>query len=86
MTRFSFITIAIACCIASYIAGRANPSDYHAALIKAEGYDAGRQSVIDELPKPKPVSPLVNTPTSDQCIAWWTGTDLIAAKKKLCRS
>lgn len=57
MTRLTFITIAFICCILSYYAGRANPSDYHAAKLTAAGYDAGRQAAIDEIPRQTPPAP-----------------------------
>lgn len=83
MTRLTFITIAAACCILSYYAGRSNPSDYHAAKLTAAGYDAGRQSVIDELPKPSATKP-VQEDISQQCIAWWSTTNVKDAKKRFC--
>ena len=77
MTRLTFILVALIACTGSYIAGRANPSDYHAAKLTAKGYDAGRQAVLDELPKP--------TPTTDQYLAWWTGdTDMTKVRRRLC--
>ena len=82
MTRLTFITIAVCACLASYYAGRANPSDYHAAKLTAQGYAAGRQSVLDELPKPR--TEVVKDNTA-QCIAWWGNTNIKEAKKRFCQ-
>lgn len=80
MTRLTFITIAAACCILSYYAGRANPSDHHAAQLIAKGYDEGRQSAIDDAPY------ITREPAdiSQQCVAWWSGTNIKEAKKRFC--
>lgn len=82
MTRLTFIIISLCACLASYYVGRANPSDYHAAQLIAQGYDQGRQSVLDELPKPKaePVKDM-----TAQCIAWWAGSNIKEAKKRFCQ-
>ena len=85
MTRLTFITIAFICCILSYYAGRANPSDYHAAKLTAAGYDAGRQAAIDEIPRQTPPAPTAKPEDiSHQCIAWWNTSNIKDAKKRFC--
>lgn len=82
MTRLTFIGIALACCALSALAGRQYPDDQVAAVIKAEGFSAGRQDVIDNMPKP--AAPVVLKPTAEQCIAWWANTNIKEAKHRLC--
>lgn len=76
MKRITAIGIAAACCLASYFAGTAHPSPDQVAKITAVAYDAGRQSVIDDLPKPQDMNAA--------CIAWWNGTNIKDAKKRFC--
>ncbi len=82
MNRLTFILIALACCVLSALAGRQYPTDAVAAAIKAEGFSAGRQDVIDNLPPP--AAPVIQKTTPEQCIAWWTNTNIKEAKRRLC--
>lgn len=69
----------IALCFAipmAYTAGQLHPTEKVAATIKAQAYDAGRQSVIDEPPNAKELD--------RHCSAWLMESNLLTARKRIC--
>lgn len=81
MKHIAFIlAIMVAClCIAipvAYKVGQTNPTEKVAAAIKAQAYDAGRQSVIDEPPNAKELD--------RHCSAWLMDSNLLTARKRIC--
>lgn len=81
MKHVAFIlAIMVAClCLSipvAYQLGQLHPTEKVAAAIKAQGYDAGRQSVIDEPP---------NTKELDRhCGVWLMESNLLNARKRIC--
>lgn len=67
------ITLAIP---VAYKSGQLNPTEKVAAAIKAQAYDAGRQSVIDEPPNAKELDL--------HCSAWLMESNLLATRKRIC--
>lgn len=74
------LAITVAClCLAipvAYKVGQTNPTEKVAAAIKAEGYDAGRQSVIDEPPSTKELD--------RHCGAWLMQSNLLTTRTRIC--
>ena len=79
MKRITAILIAIGMAAGAYQAGTLNPSPTLLAHAKAEGFGAGKQAVLDDLPKPtKPIA------TAALCVPWWFNANIKEARRRMC--